>query len=53
MAEAAAAFMDNAERAEHAGERGLARATATFSIQGEASSIGAIYEKLLSDTVCG
>lgn len=53
MAEAAAVFMDDAERAGHAGERGLARATATFSIQNEASSIGAIYEKLLSDTVCG
>jgi mannosyltransferase len=53
MADAAARFMDDAERAGRAGERGLARATATFSIQGEASRIGAIYEKLLSGTVSG
>ena len=53
MADAAARFMDDAERTRLAGERGLARATATFSIQGEASRIGAIYEKLLSGTVSG
>jgi mannosyltransferase len=53
MAEAAAWFMDDAERARLAGDRGLARATTTFSIEGEASRIGAVYEMLLSDTVCG
>ncbi|CAN7314033.1 glycosyltransferase family 4 protein [Pararhizobium sp. LjRoot235] len=53
MTQAAAAFMDDPERAKLAGERGLARATDSFSIQGEASRIGAVYEKLLSDTAAG
>lgn len=51
MVEATAAFMDDAKRARLAGERGLSRATDNFSIQGEASSIGAIYEMLLSSAI--
>lgn len=49
MADACAHFMDDAGRARLAGERGLARACGTFTIQGEASRIGAVYEGLLSD----
>lgn len=48
MTEAAASLMDDPERARLAGERGLARAIASFSIKGEAAKIGEIYEKLLS-----
>ncbi len=51
MADAAASLMDDPERTKHAGERGLSRAIASFSIEGEASRIGAIYEKLLSGGV--
>ncbi len=48
MADAAAAFMDDPQRANLAGQRGLSRAVSSFSILGEASSIGAVYEKLLA-----
>ena len=48
MAAAAAAFMDDPERSRRAGRKGLSRAINSFSIEGEASSIGAVYEKLLS-----
>ncbi len=48
MAEAAALFMDDPERTKHAGARGLSRAIASFSIEREATTIGEIYEKLLS-----
>ncbi len=48
MTDAATLFMDAPERARLAGERGLSRAIESFSIQGEASRIGAVYEKLLS-----
>ena len=50
MTEAAALFMDDPERTGHAGERGLSRAIESFSIKGEATKIGAVYEKLLSAT---
>ncbi len=50
MTEAAALFMDDPERTRHAGERGLSRAIESFSIKGEATKIGAVYEKLLSAT---
>ncbi|CAN7453782.1 glycosyltransferase family 4 protein [Rhizobium sp. LjRoot98] len=48
MADAAASFMDDPERSRRAGERGLSRAIDSFSIKGEATKIGEIYEKLLS-----
>lgn len=48
MTDAARLFMDDPQRAGLAGERGLARATERFSIEGEAAKIGEIYEKLLS-----
>ncbi|MCV9999988.1 glycosyltransferase family 4 protein [Pararhizobium sp. YC-54] len=48
MTGAAASFMDDPERRMRAGERGLSGAIGSFSIKGEASSIGAVYEKLLS-----
>jgi mannosyltransferase len=48
MAGAAASLMDDPERSGHAGERGLSRAIEGFSIKGEATKIGEIYEKLLS-----
>ncbi|MBP1861016.1 glycosyltransferase family 4 protein [Rhizobium herbae] len=48
MTDAAALLMDDPQRARLAGERGLARAIESFSIRGEASSIGAVYERLLS-----
>lgn len=48
MTDAAAMFMDGSERAGLAGERGLSRAIGSFSIKGEASRIGEIYDKLLS-----
>ncbi|MCV9961258.1 glycosyltransferase family 4 protein [Pararhizobium sp. BT-229] len=47
MTDAAALFMDDPERTRAAGERGLTRAIDSFSIQGEASRIGAVYERLL------
>ena len=48
MTDAASLFMDDPERTHLAGKRGLSRAIESFSIQGEASSIGAVYERLLS-----
>ena len=50
MADAAASFMDDPERSKRAGERGLTRAIESFRIQGEATKIGEIYEKLLSSS---
>ena len=40
--------MDDPERTQRAGERGLLRAIESFSIKGEAEKIGAVYETLLS-----
>ncbi|WP_275783826.1 glycosyltransferase family 4 protein [Pararhizobium gei] len=48
MVEAAASLMDDPDRAARAGERGLARAIARFSIEGEASRIGAVYDALFA-----
>jgi mannosyltransferase len=48
MTEASALFMDDPERTQRAGERGLLRAVESFSIKGEAEKIGAVYETLLS-----
>jgi mannosyltransferase len=47
MVQAAAVFMDDPMRAQLAGERGLFRASTHFTIEGEARSLGAIYEQLL------
>ncbi len=47
MTHAAAVFMDEPMRARLAGERGLARASMHFTIEGEATRIGAVYERLL------
>jgi len=47
MVQAAAVFLDDPMRAQLAGERGLFRASTHFTIEGEARSLGAIYEQLL------
>lgn len=46
VAGAAAAFMDDPERADAAGRNGRQRACEHFSIDGEARSVGAVYEGL-------
>ncbi|OJF96781.1 glycosyltransferase family 4 protein [Pararhizobium antarcticum] len=48
MMAAAAGLMDDPAMARRCAENGLARATARFTIDGEARSIGAVYERLLN-----
>lgn len=51
MTAAAASLLDDEPRRNDAAKRGLQRAAETFSIEGEAQKLGAVYEKLLGSSL--